>query len=255
MDGVGTFGGRVPGLLRRAGRTVLDFLLPPLCLSCARPVSSPGAVCPHCWTGMHFITRPYCERLGTPFETDLGPGIISLKAIAEPPVFARARAVVRYDGTGRSLVHRLKYSDRLDLAEAMGGLMARSGAEILQGADCLVPVPLHARRLLGRRFNQAGELAKAVARQSGVPARCDLLVRRKSTRSQVGLSMAERARNVTGAFAVPDLRRADLAGKRIVLVDDVMTTGATLNAASRVLKRSGAAEVDVLVFALVAERI
>ncbi len=255
MEMSGIFGGRMPGLVRRTGRMALDFLLPPLCLACTKPVSSPGAICPRCWTGMDFITRPYCERLGTPFETDLGAGILSLKAIAEPPVFGRARAVARYDGTSRFLVHRLKYSDRLDLADAMGGLMARSGAEVLDGADVLVPVPLHVRRLLGRRFNQAGELAKAVARQSQVPVRCDVLVRRKPTRSQVGLSLTERARNVTGAFAVLENRRADVQGRRVVLVDDVMTTGSTLNAASRVLKRSGAASVDVLVFALVAERV
>lgn len=254
--GTGIFGG--PGLtefVRRAGRTALDLVLPPLCLACAKPVASPASLCPQCWAGLDFIARPYCERLGTPFAHDLGAGILSPKAIAEPPVFGRARAVVRYEGTGRRLVHRLKYSDRLDLARAMGGLMARAGAELLADAHCLVPVPLHARRLWGRRFNQAGELAKAIAQASGVPVRHDVLIRRKATRSQVGLSAAERARNVSGAFAVPPRSRSALAGRRVVLVDDVMTTGSTLDAASRVLKRAGAAEVDVLVFALVAERV
>ena len=247
--------GRPGRLLGRAGRALLDTLLPPLCLCCARPVAAAASLCPRCWQEIDFIERPYCERLGTPFQSDMGYGLISPKAIAEPPAFGRARAVARHDGPARQLVHRLKYSDRLDLSNAMGRWMARAGAELLSGADILVPVPLHRVRFWGRRFNQAGELAKVISRESGVPVAHEGLVRRKATRSQVGLSSAERARNLTGAFRPGPLAGEVVAGKRTVLIDDVMTTGSTLNSAARVLRRAGAAEVDALVFALVAERV
>lgn len=239
--------------LKWAGRGVLDLVLPPRCLSCASPVSEPGVVCLPCWQELDFIERPFCQRLGTPFAADLGFDLISPKAIADPPIFGRARAVARYEGTARLMVHRLKYADRLDLSATMGRWMARAGAEILHDADALVPVPLHRMRLWGRRFNQAGELAKAIGQESGVRVLHGNLVRQKATRSQVGLSSRERASNVAGAFSLRDSRA--VADKRIILVDDVMTTGSTLNSAARALKKAGAAEVDVLVFALVAERV
>jgi ComF family protein len=244
-----------PGLgpLRHVGGRLLDLVLPPLCLGCARPVSDHGALCAACWAEFHPIARPYCERLGTPFALDLGPGALSPKAIADPPAFGRARAVARFDGTARRLVHRLKYSDRLDLAPAMGRWMRRAGAEVLEGADLLVPVPLHPFRLWRRRFNQAAELARAIAGAGGPPVIYDALRRTRPTRPQVGLSASERARNLQGAFAVRAEDRPRLAGRRLVLVDDVMTTGSTLDVAARVLRRAGAAEVDALVFAVVAD--
>ena len=248
-------GTRLGAGARQVARAALDLILPPLCLGCAAPVGSAGTLCPKCWTGMDFIALPYCERLGTPFSADLGYGLISPKAIAEPPAFGRARAVARYDATARLLVHRLKYSDRLDLSATMGGLMARAGVELLAEANLLVPVPLHKRRLWGRRFNQAGELAKAVSRETGVSVAHEALARVKATKSQVGLSASERARNLSGAFRPGAGAKGALAGRRVVLIDDVMTTGSTLNSAARVLRRAGATEVDALVFALVAERV
>ena len=205
---------------------------------------------------MRFIERPYCERLGTPFETDLatseGGRFLSSSAVADPPVFGRARAVVRFEeGPARLLVHRLKYGDRGELAEPMGRWMTRAGAELLDEADVLIPVPLHRLRLAHRRFNQSVALARAIAQISGVPLRTDILARLKQTPPQVGLTRRLRAKNVQGAFAVPEEKRIEAAGRRVVLVDDVMTSGATLNAASRVLLRAGAKQVDALVFARV----
>ncbi|MGP8231444.1 MAG: ComF family protein [Methylovirgula sp.] len=231
----------------------LDVIFPPSCLVCRKAVAAHGALCPACWRSIGFIEKPYCERLGTPFPYDLGvPGLQSPEAIANPPVYQRARAVARFeDGPVRDLIHRLKYGDRTELAKPLGRWMARAGAELLAEADLLVPVPLHRRRLMWRRFNQANVLAQVVAAASGKKADPFALKRVKPTRPQVGLSRTQRADNVQGAFAVPEAAAAAVLGRKIVLIDDVLTSGATLNAAARVLLRAGAARVDVLVFARV----
>ena len=176
--------------------------------------------------------------------------LLSPAAIADPPVFGRARAVAEYDGTASALVHRLKYGDRLELARALGRMMARAGAELLREADVIVPVPLHRWRLW-RRFNQAMALAGVVSADSGVACDPFLLARIKSTRRQVGLTKTQRQENLQGAFRVPAEARARLKGKRVLLIDDVLTTGSTANAAARALLRGGAAAVDILAFARV----
>jgi ComF family protein len=243
---------RLAGAIGALGRLALDAIYPPTCLACRAATAETGALCPSCWREMRFIERPFCDRLGTPFEQDLGPGLLSPQAIADPPVFARARAVARFeDGPARRLVHRLKYSDRGELARPMGRWMARAGADILAGADALAPVPLHSLRLWTRRFNQAAALAHAIAAEAAVPCEPFLLTRVKATQSQVGLSRAQRAENVQGAFRASPQAQARLKGRKIVLVDDVLTSGATANAAARALLRGGAAQVDLLVFARV----
>jgi ComF family protein len=230
----------------------VDLGLPPLCPACREPVRD-TALCAACWAKLSFIAPPYCARLGVPFAYDPGPGVLSMQAIADPPAFNRARAAVRYDDIARTLVHALKYGDRLDLAPTMGEWVAAAGRELLADADALVPVPLHWRRLWMRRFNQAAALAEAIARVSGVPVAHGALRRVKATAQQVGLSKAERAVNVQGAFRAPNT--ADIAGRRLVLVDDVLTSGATSEACARVLLRAGAANVDVLVFARVVDSV
>ena len=243
---------RAGRLLQPFGRIVLDVIYPPSCLACRAAIAQSDQLCPSCWTRMRFIERPYCERLGTPFAQDLGAGIVSPQALADPPVYGRARAVAHFeDGPARHLVHRLKYGDRIELAKPMGRWMARAGAEVLVGADVLVPVPLHPKKLGARRFNQAMVLAQSISRQCGVPVSPTALSRVKVTQPQVGLSRAQRASNVQGAFRVLADAAFEVAGRRVVLVDDVLTSGATLNAAARALFRAGATSVDVLVFARV----
>lgn len=238
--------------LARIGRRALDLVYPPTCLACPAATSAVGTLCPACWGQVRFIERPFCERLGTPFAQDLGQGLLSPEAMANPPMFQRARAVARYeDGPARRLVHRLKYGDRLELGQAMGLWMVRAGRELIDEADLLVPVPLHRRRLFARKFNQAALLADVVSRESGVPNDPFALERVKATPPQVGLSKLQRAQNLQGALRVPELAKPRLAGLRVILVDDVMTSGATTNAAARALLRGGAAAVDVLVFARV----
>jgi len=239
--------------LRAALGFALDFALPPLCPACRGLVGDGGGLCAACWSRLSFIERPYCERLGLPFGYDPGPGMLSTEAVADPPAFARARAAVRYDDIASALVHSLKYGDRLDLAPTMGLWMARAGRQLTDGADALVPVPLHWRRLWARRFNQAAALAAAISRASGVPIVDDALRRLRATPQQVGLNRTDRASNVQGAFAVPEERQAAVAAKRLVLIDDVLTSGATADTCARALLRAGAAQVDVLVFARVVD--
>ncbi|PIU08019.1 MULTISPECIES: ComF family protein [Methylobacterium] len=234
----------------------LGLVYPPSCAGCGTATADPGALCPGCWAGLRLIEAPCCPRYGTPFAVDLGIGdLLSARAIADPPVFGRGRAVALYEGAARDLVHRLKYGDRLDLAGPMGRMMAASGRQLLTDADLVVPVPLHRWRLWRRRFNQAALLARTVAASAGKPFDTGALERVKATRPQVGLTRAGRAANLQGAFRVPERARARLAGRRVLLVDDVSTTGATGNAAARALLRGGAASVDLLTFALVAEEI
>lgn len=241
---------RLSGALCGSFRLVLDVALPPLCPACREPVGDPG-LCAGCWSKLSFISRPFCERLGIPFAYDPGPGLLSMEAIADPPAYQRARAAVRYDDIARALVHAFKYGDRLDLAPTLGRWLASAGRELLAEADAVIPVPLHWRRLWARRFNQSAALAKAVSAASGIPVVHNAVKRVKPTAHQVGLSKSERAINVQGAFRVPEVGKAFVAGRRLVLVDDVLTSGATVDACTRALLRAGAANVDVLVFARV----
>jgi ComF family protein len=236
---------------RAALRATLDVLLPPLCPSCREPLGDGAGLCAQCWSQLSFIEPPYCARLGIPFTYDPGPGLLSMEAIAAPPAYERARAAVRYDEIARALVVGFKYGDRLDLARMMGGWMARAGRELTADADALLPVPLHWRRLWARRFNQSAALAGAISEICGVPVMHETLKRVRATPQQVGLSKAQRADNVQGAFRVPGEQKVNIAGKRVVLIDDVLTSGATADTCSRALLRAGAARVDVLVFARV----
>ena len=237
--------------LRWFGAAVLDQLYPPVCLSCDKPVASADALCSDCFCRLRSITAPLCPVLGLPFEASLGPDVRSAEAIADPPPFDRARSAVVYNDVARALVAKLKYGDRPELARFCAKLMALAGHEIWGADAVLVPVPLHRARLFSRRYNQSTELARALGRLTGLPVDPALVVRRKNTPHQVGLSGEARRRNVAGAFAAhPDsLRR--LKGRRVVLVDDVITTGATVKSVTRALKSGGAERVDVVSFARV----
>lgn len=227
------------------------LMFPPVCAGCRRLVAAPGTLCGQCWAKLRFIERPWCEVLGTPFGHEMGEGILSADAIANPPPFARARAAVVYSGVARQMVLGLKFRDRTELAPWMARWMMRAGSELLDDADVIVPVPLHRRRFFWRRFNQSAELARAVAAQSGRRFAPEAVIRARATRQQVGLGAREREDNVRGAFRVPPQAEILVRGRRVLLVDDVYTTGTTVSAVTRALKRGGAREVDVLTFARV----
>lgn len=227
------------------------LLFPPVCAGCRRLVAAPGTLCARCWPTLRFIERPWCEVLGTPFSHEMGDGILSADAIARPPPFARARAAVAHSGVARQMVHALKFGDRTELGPWMARWMMRAGSELVADADIVVPVPLHRRRFFWRRFNQSAELARAVCALSGRPFAPEAVLRVRATRQQVGLGAREREDNVRGAFRVPPEAEILVRGRRVLLVDDVYTTGTTVSAVTRALKRGGAREVDVLTFARV----
>jgi ComF family protein len=245
---------RAATLLRRAGVAVLDQIYPPLCLHCEAPVATADALCGNCFRQLRLITAPYCPRLGTPFEVSLGPDALSAEAIADPPPFDRARSAVVYNDVARRLVSRLKYGDRPELARFCARLMATAGQELWRDTPIVVPVPLHATRQFERRYNQSTELARALGRITGLRVDPGLVIRSRRTRQQVGLSADARQRNVAGAFTVRSDALARTRGGRVVIVDDVITTGSTVKAVTRALNRAGIDNVDVISFARVVTR-
>lgn len=242
---------RLSDLATRLARSVLDLALPPACPVTDGPVTRAGALAPQAWGALTFVTDPACVRCGAPFAYDPGAGTECGTCLSAPPAFDAARAPLVYDAASKPLVLALKHGGRRDALSVCAGWMRTSSSSFLPQADRLIPVPLHAQRLRARRFNQSLLLARALSHQSGVPTDPDTLMRRRATETQAGRTPAGRARNVSGAFAVRPGRAAALKGLRVVLVDDVFTTGATLSACARPLKRAGAAWVGAICLARV----
>lgn len=238
-------------ILRSAATVALDALLPPRCAACGEAVDQPRTLCLGCWSALVFITRPWCAVCGDPFETAPPGEPVCGDCLASPPPWSRGRSALRYDDASRPLVLGFKHGDRLHLAPLLAGWMRSAGAELLDGCEVIVPVPLHRWRLLARRYNQAAVLAHFLGRGAGIVVSDRALVRARRTPSQGQLTKSQRARNVQGAFRVAPSRRAEIAGRRVLLVDDVLTSGATAGACCRVLLRAGAASVDLLTLARV----
>ncbi|MBT6138434.1 MAG: ComF family protein [Rhodospirillaceae bacterium] len=240
--------------LRGALRLAVDAILPPRCASCGETLAEPHGLCAQCWPNLAFISHPFCGVCGVPFEYEVGQRALCAGCIADPPEYTRARAAFIYDDASRPLILRFKHGDELHTAPTLGRLMARAGSTLLTDTDVIVPVPLHRTRLLARRYNQALELARVLGGALGdfsPPVVPDALIRKRRTPSQGHLSRAARARNVRGAFIIRADRRTSIAGKRVLLIDDVITTGATVRACARALLRAGAQTVDVLALARV----
>lgn len=240
--------GRLSG---RVSRTVLDAVLPPRCLKCGDILAAANGLCPECWRKLTWLGAPCCDCCGQPFPFDSGKGMLCGACLQKHPAYDHARTVFRYDDESRDLILGLKHADRTETVPALAGWMARAGAGLLETAELIVPVPLHWTRLATRRFNQAGLLAQALGRVAGRPVDCQALLRRRATRSQGHLGRLARFRNVKGAIAVANAHVTAVANRRILLIDDVITTGATVESAAKALISAGARGVDVLALAKV----
>lgn len=238
-------------IVKTGFRMAVDAVLPPRCLVTGDPVDRQGAVSPQVWRGLRFISAPYCRCCGFPFEFAVEGAALCAHCLASPPVFASARAPLVYDEGSREIVLKFKHADQTHAVHAFLPWLKRAGAEMLEKADVIVPVPLHRFRLLQRRYNQAALIAQALARDCGLPYRPLALMRCRPTPSQGHLGYKERQKNVKGAFQVPPGQVEALAGKTVILVDDVFTTGATARECTKALLAAGAREVHVLAVARV----
>jgi ComF family protein len=240
-------GPRVREALRRAA----DLLFAPHAYDGTRRRPATPGYGAEAWRRITFLDAPVCDGCGAPFEFDRGPRARCAPCDAEPRAFERARAACLYDDASRGLILAFKHGDRTELSDLFARWVSRAGADLLADAEALVPVPLHRGRLLARRYNQAAEIARALARRTMVRHRPDALVRKRATDTQGGKSGSGRRRNVEGAFVVPAGRRAQVEGRRVLLIDDVMTTGATAEACAKALLKAGARAVDLAVVARV----
>lgn len=239
-----------PHALKRLGRIGLDLLLPPRCLLCGGfDVQRQGLACSACWPGIAFATGAACPCCALPLPAHAAPGERCGPCLKSPPAFCETAAALRYEGAVRGLIARFKHGDGSWAAPWLADWMLPSAAPLLAASDILVPVPVHRWRLLRRRYNQAALLAGALAGKSGLPHVPDALLRRRATRSQGRLTRRERQGNVAHAFVIHPGRKAAVAGKRVLLVDDVMTTGATLRGCATVLAAAGVAEIRVAILA------
>jgi len=241
-------------IARRAGIGLLDLILPPRALDADRAAVLSTGLTTEAWTRIQFVEVPVCDGCGAPFEYDLGPGARCPGCHAKPHAFDRARAACLYDDGSRDLILKLKHADRTDLAPLFARWISRAAADLLADADAVLPVPMHRLRMLSRRYNQAAEIARPLAVASGVAYWPDALVRQRRTESQAGKSASGRKRNLSGAITAAAGWRRRIAGSKLVIIDDVLTTGATADACARALKAAGAARVDLAVIARVKER-
>jgi ComF family protein len=233
-------------------RALVVTIYPPRCLACTEATETPRGLCAAFWRDTAFIAGTACVKCGLPLIGEAGAEDVCESCLRHPPAWDRGAAVFLYDGAGRRMVLQLKHADRLDMVPPLAGWMATTGAALIAGADIIAPVPLHWRRLIRRRYNQSAELARRLSRITGKPALADLLVRDRQTSPQEGMNRAARAANQEGAFAVRPRHAARVAGRSVLLIDDVLTSGATLSNCAETLRAAGAARIDVLVLARVA---
>jgi ComF family protein len=230
-------------------RSAVDFALPPRCSGCGAITASAGAFCPDCWHSLDLLGPPCCDCCALPFEGEQGEGALCAGCLADPPRFDRLRAAVAYGDLAREVALKLKYGRRPAAARVMAGLMSRHVAEFDEPILC--PVPLHRWRIWRRGYNQAALIAATLARRHKLELQQDLLKRIKATPPLKEMGPAERRRVVKGAFRIHERHRAAIAGRTVLLIDDVFTSGATVSACASVLKRAGAARVGVLCWARV----
>lgn len=233
----------------RSGRAFLDIILPGRCIHCGILVQEAGALCGSCWGKIRFLKKPCCFACGTPFEFDLGEDALCVDCGVQRPLYYRARSAMIYDDHSNRPVLSFKHGDRTDLAKTFARWLIQTDPDLIEDADYLIPVPLHWRRLFQRRYNQAALLTNELSRLTGKPSLNHVLKRIRATASQGHKSRAAREENVRNAFEVAPKALPLIAEKRILLVDDVMTTGATVSACAKTLLKASAVQIDVLTIA------
>jgi ComF family protein len=236
-------------MLKPALTHVLDIIFPPQCLNCDELVPTHGTLCQPCWQQISFISPPFCDACGLPFEYAMGKGTLCGECLHTLPAYTHARSAIIYDEHSRGLILKLKYADQTHLASVYGPWLARCGKELLADTELMIPVPLHYWRFITRRYNQSALLADSLHAQTGLPVIADALLRKRPTKPQTGLTKKQRRENVRGAFHVNPRWKDTITGKRIMLIDDVMTTSATIHQCSKALLAGGAARVYVLTLA------
>lgn len=227
----------------------IDTVFPPRCGACGAAVEKQGTLCAECWSAISFIAPPLCACCGFPFESELDEGALCGKCIKKAPPYDALRVAFRYEEGSRRQILGMKYYDRTVMVPTFGKWLAQAGKEFTGKADVIMPVPLHPRRLLRRKYNQAGLLAYALAQEVKLPVLPDGLVRKRYTVPQASLPRKERLRNLSGVFEVNPRCREHLQGLNVLLVDDVVTTGATIEACCKALRKAKAEKIYVLALA------
>lgn len=240
-----------PALSSNPASKLLDMVLPHTCGLCREVMNSGQSLCADCWGGLQFIARPHCDCCGLPFAFDLGPGALCAKCVEKRPSFTAARAALKYDDHSKQMILAFKHGDKIHLRGLLAKFLYQSGKDVLQGANLIAPVPLHWWRMVKRKYNQAALLSSEIANYSGLDHEAHLLLRKKRTVPHENMSRDEREKNVSKAFTVNPKYVDSVKGKIIVLVDDVMTSGATVNECAKTLLKQGVAEVRVLTLARV----
>lgn len=227
---------------------IIELLFPARCASCQIPLLEGGGLCHVCWDQLSFCSPPWCEKCGAPGDPRVLKHAACKGCIHHHRAYDKLRTGVKFTELSKELIHQFKYYDKTNLAPLLSKLAQRSAIEFAD-ADIIAPIPIHRNKLRQRQYNQAALLAKEVGEIVDKPCMMDLLRRIKETRSQVGLSKIMRRHNVRDAFAVNDKYKNLIVGKKVVLIDDVISTGATAHECAKCLKEEGAAMVYVLCIA------
>ena len=232
---------------------IFDIILPPRCLSCGKVIQTDNSLCPECFSHIRFISRPFCEKCGTPFPEETGDGLLCVNCLRKKTPFRFCRSAVAYDDFSKKLILDFKFFDHIENKILLARWLYLAGRDIFDaGIDLIIPVPLHFTRMIKRKYNQSAMLCSILSEMSHVPADYKSLKKIRHTRPQVHCDGKQRLRNVKNAFCVP--HPENIKGKRIVLIDDVYTTGATLRECAKALKRAGAKSVDTLTVARVCDQ-
>ncbi len=227
----------------------LNVVIPSTCPICKTLTDESPALCAACWKTLHFVSPPFCRSCAYPLEISDVPMPLCGKCAMNPLDLDATRTALVYDHYSKFLIMRYKHGNDLYLASIFTKWLQQFGEDLIQNADLIVPVPLHPRRLFKRGYNQAAILSNRLSHLTGIPTNPCLLERTHHTPSQGHLTPKARQENLKGAFAVSKKYTASIKGQRILLVDDVMTTGTTLNECAKALKKGGATEVTALVLA------